>query len=76
MLFQRIALEQCLRKYGTRKLRQACLLLIGDEPDPKVPSQSYDYCFDMLEETVLPNVNRLQELFRKHNLEVIHVRIQ
>ena len=47
-----------------------------NETDPKVPSQSYDYYFDMLEATVLPNVNRLQELFRNHNLEVIHVRIQ
>lgn len=50
--------------------------IFTDESDPDVPLQSYDYYFDMLERTVLPNVNKLQETFRDHNLEVIHVRIQ
>jgi len=41
-----------------------------------VPKESHDYYFHMLESTVLPNVRRLQDTFRNHNLEVIHVRIQ
>ena len=35
---------------------------------------SYD--FDKLKSTVLPNVHNLQNCFRSHGLEVIHVRIQ
>jgi nicotinamidase-related amidase len=34
------------------------------------------YYFSRLRETVLPNVHNLQNCFRAHGLEVIHVRIQ
>ncbi len=39
-------------------------------------SRRCDYYFDRLRETVLPNVHNLQNCFRSHGLEVIHVRIQ
>lgn len=41
-----------------------------------VPIEAQRYYFDRLSETVLPNVRRLQDAFRAHNLEVIHTRIQ
>jgi nicotinamidase-related amidase len=41
-----------------------------------VPKESHYYYFESLEKIVLPNVRRLQDTFRKHNLEVIHIRIQ
>lgn len=41
-----------------------------------VPLESRRYYFDRLENLVLPNVRRLQEAFRAHQLEVIHTRIQ
>jgi len=41
-----------------------------------VPAESQHYYFRMLEESVLPNVRRLQDTFRSHGLEVIHIRIQ
>lgn len=41
-----------------------------------VPEEGRDYYFSQLRETVLPNVHRLQNCFRCHGLEVIHVRIQ
>jgi nicotinamidase-related amidase len=50
--------------------------VFAEETDPAVPLQSFDYYFDMLEKTVLPNVSRSQQTFREHDLEVIHVRIQ
>lgn len=50
--------------------------LFADEPHAGTSADSYDYYFDSLEHTVLPSVRRLQETFRKHNLEVIHIRIQ
>lgn len=36
----------------------------------------YEYYFKRLKEKVFPNVRKLQDLFRKHNQEVIHVRIE
>lgn len=41
-----------------------------------MPPQAHDYYFDRLENTVLPNVARLQAAFRARELEVIHTRIQ
>lgn len=41
-----------------------------------VPPEAQEYYFDRLKYTVLPNVRRLQDAFRSHELEVIHTRIQ
>ena len=41
-----------------------------------VPLGAQEYYFSELENTVLPNVRRLQDAFRAHGLEVIHSRIQ
>ncbi|HBN79715.1 MAG TPA: cysteine hydrolase [Planctomycetaceae bacterium] len=41
-----------------------------------IPSEEYAYYFERLSSMVLPNVHKLQESFRAHNLEVIHTRIQ
>lgn len=41
-----------------------------------VPFEAQEYYFRTLESTVLPNVRRLQDCFRKNGLEVIHARIQ
>lgn len=41
-----------------------------------VSPEGQKYYFDRLSNTVLPNVRRLQEAFRRRNLEVIHTRIQ
>ncbi len=41
-----------------------------------VPPESQEYYFDRLKYTVLPNVRKLQDAFRAHDLEVIHTRIQ
>jgi nicotinamidase-related amidase len=41
-----------------------------------LPAESQDYYFNRLEETVLPNVRRLQDAFRSNRLEVLHTRIQ
>jgi len=41
-----------------------------------IPIESQDYYFDRLHNIVLPNVRRLQDSFRAHQLEVIHTRIQ
>lgn len=41
-----------------------------------VPLEWQDYYFNRLDQTVLPNIRRLQESFRFHGLEVIHTRIQ
>jgi len=41
-----------------------------------VPVEAQQYYFSRLEETVLPNVRRLQDAFRARDLEVIHTRIQ
>ena len=41
-----------------------------------VPIEAQEYYFERLQNTVLPNVRRLQDAFRAHHLEVIHTRIQ
>jgi nicotinamidase-related amidase len=41
-----------------------------------VPEAARRYYFQTLHDYVLPNVRQLQETFREHQLEVIHVRIQ
>jgi nicotinamidase-related amidase len=41
-----------------------------------VPVAAQEYYFERLQNTVIPNVRRLQDAFRAHNLEVIHTRIQ
>lgn len=50
--------------------------VFADDAISGVPKESQDYYFDMLERTALPNVKKLQVTFRKHKLEVIHIRIQ
>ena len=47
-----------------------------DTEQSGVPTSAQDYYFDRLDKMVLPGVRRLQEAFRKHQLEVIHTRIQ
>lgn len=41
-----------------------------------VPTEARRYYFDQLKLEVIPNIKRLQGTFRKHGLEVIHIRIQ
>ncbi len=41
-----------------------------------VPLEAQEYYFERLHNIVLPNVRRLQDAFRVHQLEVIHTRIQ
>lgn len=41
-----------------------------------IPLDEMQYYFSRLREIVLPNVHNLQNCFRRHHLEVIHVRIQ
>jgi nicotinamidase-related amidase len=40
-----------------------------------VAVEAQEYYFDRLRHIVLPNIKRLQQTFRGHNLEVIHTRI-
>jgi nicotinamidase-related amidase len=41
-----------------------------------VPPEAQAYYFDRLKSLVIPNVRRMQDVFRSHGLEVIHTRIQ
>lgn len=41
-----------------------------------LPPEAQEYYFERLENTVLPNVRRLQDCFREKSLEVVHTRIQ
>ncbi|MCC5814869.1 MAG: cysteine hydrolase [Leptospira sp.] len=41
-----------------------------------VPPEAEEYYFHMLENYVVPNIQKLQTLFRKRKIEVIHTRIQ
>ncbi|MCB1176835.1 MAG: cysteine hydrolase [Leptospiraceae bacterium] len=41
-----------------------------------VPPEAEDYYFYMLDNVVIPNIQKLQALFRKRKIEVIHTRIQ
>ncbi len=50
--------------------------VFADAADSGVSDEAQAYYFDRLATTVLPNVRRLQDVFRSHGLEVIHTRIQ
>ena len=50
--------------------------LFRDYGKSPIPLEEMDYYFGRLRETVLPNVHNLQNCFRVHGLEVIHIRIQ
>jgi nicotinamidase-related amidase len=41
-----------------------------------IPDEAHEYYFHSLETIVIPHVQQLQECFRTHGLEVIHIRIQ
>lgn len=47
-----------------------------DADNSGVAPEAQEYYFDRLESLVLPNVRRLQDSFRSHDLEVVHTRIQ
>lgn len=50
--------------------------VFADAERSGVPTEAQEYYFTRLTETVLPNVQRLQQAFRENGLEVIHTRIQ
>lgn len=50
--------------------------LFADAEKSGVPPAATEYYFERLETKVLPNVRKLQDIFRAKNLEVIHTRIQ
>ncbi len=50
--------------------------LFRDVSTSPIPLDEMRYYFDQLNNVVLPNVHNLQNCFRVHELEVIHVRIQ
>ncbi|MCF3649012.1 cysteine hydrolase family protein [Synoicihabitans lomoniglobus] len=50
--------------------------LFKNDGSSPVSAEGRDYYFKQLNERVLPNVHQLQNCFRRHALEVIHVRIQ
>ncbi len=50
--------------------------VFADAAASGVPLEAQEYYFDRLKYTVLPNVRRLQDAFRRYDLEVIHTRIQ
>jgi nicotinamidase-related amidase len=50
--------------------------VFADADASGVPHEAQEYYFNRLDEIVLPNVRRLQDAFREHELEVIHTRIQ
>jgi nicotinamidase-related amidase len=50
--------------------------VFASKESANMPEEAQDYYFERLENTVLPNVARLQAAFRARELEVIHTRIQ
>lgn len=50
--------------------------LFGDEEMSGLPPASQEYYFNRLETIVVPNIRRMQDVFRAAGLEVIHTRIQ
>ena len=50
--------------------------VFADADASGVPHKAQEYYFNRLDEIVLPNVRKLQDAFREHELEVIHTRIQ
>ncbi len=41
-----------------------------------IPAEQQKYYFDTLKDYVIPNIQKLQQIFRKNKMEVIHTRIQ
>jgi len=78
------------RRRTSERLRQIALLCIdmqyldaapgygvfADATKSGVPIEAQEYYCSTLKNTVLPNVRKLQDTLRKHQLEVIHCRIQ
>ena len=50
--------------------------VFADAQASGVAPEAQAYYFDRLEKSVLPGVRKLQDVFRRHGLEVIHTRIQ
>ncbi len=50
--------------------------IFRDATSSGVPIEDQEYYFSTLEERVIPRMRRLQDAFRRAELEVIHVRIQ
>jgi nicotinamidase-related amidase len=50
--------------------------VFADAEASGVPVEAQEYYFNRLEQTVVPNVRKLQDAFRSRDLEVIHTRIQ
>lgn len=50
--------------------------VFADAAKSGVPQEAQEYYFKRLDHVVLPNVRRLQDVFRDRKLEVIHTRIQ
>lgn len=50
--------------------------VFADGTSSGLPPEAQAYYFDRLDKLVLPNVRRLQDIFRFHRLEVVHTRIQ
>ncbi|MGM0552398.1 MAG: cysteine hydrolase family protein [Pseudomonadota bacterium] len=50
--------------------------VFADSAKSGVPLEAQEYYFNRLEQTVLPNVRRLQDAFRAEGLEVVHTRIR
>ena len=50
--------------------------VFADSAESGIPLEAQEYYFHRLEETVLPNVRRLQDAFRAEEMEVIHTRIR
>ncbi|MFG0262663.1 MAG: cysteine hydrolase family protein [Novipirellula sp. JB048] len=50
--------------------------VFSDAAHSGVSPEAQEYYFDLLSSTVLPNVRKLQDTFRHHQLELIHTRIQ
>ena len=50
--------------------------VFADIASSGIPEKAAEYYFNSLKKIVLPNVKKLQDCFRKHHLEVIHIRIQ
>ena len=50
--------------------------VFADADQAGVPLEAQRYYFRRLDEVVIPNISRLQKIFRQHHLEVMHTRIQ
>ena len=49
--------------------------VFADAEKSGVPQEAQAYYFNRLQQTVIPNVQRLQQAFRRNKMEVIHTRI-